>query len=72
MINNTKDVKDAKNTPQYLIKINYKSGISHQFWVYEFSMNNQSCSWVAVDQLNKPLIIGFDNIESVYQIGIKN
>lgn len=62
---------NEKNKTQFLIKVNYKSGISHEFWVYKFSMDNYQCTWEAVDQSNKPIIIGYDNIESVYQIGVK-
>ena len=56
-------------TTKYLIQINYKSGISMKFWTYSFEINNGSITWESVYQRGKkPLLIGVDNIESVYII----
>lgn len=55
----------------FTIKVNYKSGISHTFDVTEFSIEGNSLTWVSVDKQNKPVLLGVENIESVWQVGIK-
>lgn len=54
---------------KYLIQVNYKSGISMEFWVYYFRFKDNEYSWEAAHDDNKPLFLGVDNIESVWQIG---
>lgn len=55
----------------FTIKVNYKSGISHTFDVTEFSIAGGAWKWKNVDDQNKPILLGVDNIESVWQVGIK-
>lgn len=58
-------------TTKYLIQVNYKSGISMKFWVYKFSMTNtEKAEWIPV--YNKSaMLIGINNIESVYCLKIR-
>ena len=55
----------------FTIKVNYKSGISHTFDVTEFSIDGGAWTWTPADERNKPILLGVDNIESVWQIGVK-
>lgn len=55
----------------FTIKVNYKSGISHMFDVTEFSIEGDSWTWAATDKQNKPVLLGVENVESVWQVGIK-
>lgn len=54
----------------FTIKVNYKSGISHTFDVTEFSIDGAIWKWTPADEQNKPILMGVENIESVWQIGI--
>ena len=54
---------------KFKIKVLYKSGNSQEFWVYGFSVDGASYTWTSCDDNNKPLIIGVDNIEAIYQTG---
>lgn len=55
----------------YTIRIVYKSGYVHDFKVYKFSFNGSTYSWDPVEDTNKPINIGADEIAAVYQIGHK-
>ena len=55
----------------FTIKVNYKSGISHTFDVTKFSIDGGSWSWTPADEQNKPILLGVEHIESVWQVGIK-
>ena len=55
----------------FTIKVNYKSGISHTFDVTEFEFNGRSFTLKPVEDSNKPVILGADHIESVWQVGMK-
>ncbi len=52
---------------KYLIHVTYKSGTEKAFWAYEFSVHNGNWKWVSVYQDNQPIIMGVDEVESVYQ-----
>lgn len=56
----------------FLMRINYKSGISQEFWCTEFTRNNNgSLSWTSIPGLLYPISIAcseLDNIESIYQV----
>lgn len=55
---------------KFRVRINYKSGISEELDVYEFSVDKGLWTWKAVNpETNHPLIMGVDNVESVWQIG---
>lgn len=53
----------------YNLRIVYKSGYQHDFEVYKFEVKGGSWSWESVNETNKPLMLGVDNIESVWTIG---
>lgn len=55
----------------FTIKVNYKSGISQTFDVTEFSIDGGAWKWMSADEQNKPILLGVENIESVWQVGIK-
>ena len=54
----------------YEIQVNYNSGIQQKFWVYEFDYQNGTYTWKPILDTHKPLIIGVNEIESVWQIGL--
>ena len=55
---------------QFLARIVYKSGYTHDFWCWNFSIKNGvNYSWESVHETNKPLQLGADEIAAVYQIG---
>jgi hypothetical protein len=58
-------------TPIFKIRIVYKSGYTHDFEVYEFSVRDGRYEWKAVSDHNKPVIIGVDEIAAVYQVGVR-
>lgn len=54
----------------YKIRVNYKSGISETFWCENFEYGSGSYSWKPIYHEGniKPLLLGSDNVESVWQI----
>lgn len=57
---------------EYLIRIIYKSGNVQEFWCKEFTITgNQRCEWQAVDDANKPILLGIDEIAAVWQVGMR-
>ncbi len=58
------------DVPVFKIKINYKSGNSHVFWANEFNASGGTYTWSSIDPHNEPLLLGTDNIESIFQIGV--
>lgn len=58
-----------KLTPEFLIRINYKSGIQEEFWASEFTYDGAgSYTWHPVGKFsNRPLKMNVDEIESVWQ-----
>ena len=54
-----------------LIRINYKTGIQEEFWVYYFwkyvkaSNDTTQVKWVPVT-LNKPFMLGLNDVESIW------
>lgn len=57
---------------RYLIEINYKSGTRKRFWVYNFKINGGNFVWETVNMDNRPMMMGVDSVESVWQITLKN
>lgn len=55
----------------YTIRVVYKSGYTHEFDVYSFEMDGSGVRWDAVTHQNQPIKIGVDNIESVWQVGVR-
>ena len=54
----------------YTIQINYKSGISMQAEFKSFSVKNGAYSWETYGDKG-PVILGVDNIESIWQISVR-
>ena len=54
----------------HTVQINYKSGISMQAEFKSFSVKNGTYSWESCGY-NGPLILGVDNIESIWQISVR-
>ena len=59
----------ANTKKKFRIRVNYKSGISEEFDVYSFSINGDVYNWEPVHITEKPILIGVDDIESVWQVG---
>lgn len=61
--------------PKYKIRVNYKSGISMEFFVSSFKVDTdrtglKTYSWSCADTTtNKPIEFGANDVESVWQIG---
>ena len=53
----------------FTIKVLYKSGASHQFDAYEFSIKNGTYRWHSADDRNTPLELGGSEIAAVWQVG---
>jgi len=51
------------------IRILYKSGNVQEFWCYSFEFQNGVYRWNAVSQINKPLVLGADDIVAIWQTG---
>jgi len=65
-----------KHDLAFLIRLNYKSGASEEFWCskFDYSIENaelSSISWECIPGLKNPLFTGIENIESVYQIKVR-
>jgi len=57
---------------KYKVRIVYKSGYNHDFWVYNFSSTlnsqKQKISWHSCSSKNDSLHIGIDEIESIWKV----
>ena len=61
----------AKTKQKFKLRINYKSGISEEIEVHEFSVDKGTWTWKAVNpDTNQAVFMGVDNVESVWQVGI--
>jgi hypothetical protein len=56
--------------PVYTVQVNYKSGISMRFDCFDFKLRDSVYSWTAASTQNKPVTLGADNVESVWQVGV--
>lgn len=54
---------------KYKVRVNYKSSKTQEFWCYNFKVWNGEFSWEPSSDKCKPVILGVDNIESIYQVG---
>lgn len=54
----------------YTLQINYKSGISMQGEFTHFEVQNGTYNWKTPDAAG-PVLFGVDNIESVWQINVR-
>jgi len=60
-----------KIIPVFKVRILYKSGNSHEFWCKEFKIMGSRCEWKDFDPRNNCLLMGWENVEAVYQVGCK-
>ena len=58
-----------KERKKFVIRIVYKSGYTHDFPVYEFSIDGGRYTWNAADESNYPVKIGAEDISAVYCVG---
>jgi len=56
---------------RYQLEVNYKTGIQKRFWVYKFTITHGEWTWISVSDSNKPIVLGVDEVESVWQVGYK-
>ena len=60
--------------PKFKIRINYKSGISHDVWAWKFvfkqTSHGKECSWI-IPAPYQPLHLNLEDVESVWQTGVK-
>ena len=54
----------------HTVQINYKSGISISAEFRSFSVKNEAYSWEIYGDKG-PVILGVDNIESIWQISVR-
>lgn len=52
----------------FKIRVVYKSGYTHDFWVRSFNTDGASFTWDSVEVNNRPLMIGAEDIAAVWQI----
>jgi hypothetical protein len=55
--------------PIFKVRIVYKSGYTHDFEVYSFSLAGGVYRWESVNDDNKPVELGGTEIAAVWQIG---
>lgn len=58
--------------PVFKLKVQYKSGTVHTFETYSFTISGGTWTWDSVSQENKPLLLGIDNVEAVWQVGVRH
>ena len=56
---------------EHKIRVLYKSGNSHEFWVTEFKIANGVYTWKASVAGKDAIWLGADCIEAVYQVGTR-
>lgn len=55
-----------KNENCYLIKINYNSGHSEEFWCLDYLIAGGKHNWTSLTGFKSPLRINVDAIESIW------
>jgi len=55
----------------YKIRVLYKSGNAQEFWAADFTINSKQVHWTPAGAISRPVIIGFDEIEAVYQTNVR-
>jgi len=53
----------------FTIRVVYKSGYTHDFDVYSFKVSGGNYQWEHVDDDNKPIILGADEVAALWQVG---
>lgn len=52
----------------HTIRVVYKSGYQHDFRVYYFKQTSTGYEWEFVDDYNNPVMLGMDNVESIWTV----
>lgn len=60
-----------KLTPVFTVRIVYKSGYVHDFECTKFSVKNGTYHWNSVNDDNKPVVLGADDIAAIWQVGVR-
>lgn len=55
----------------YTVRIVYKSGYTHDFEVYSFTVSKGDYNWEPVSPKNRPILLGANEIAAVYTVGIR-
>jgi hypothetical protein len=56
----------------FKLRIVYKSGYTHTFECTEFNISGGKVTWACADtKNNRPIMIGFDDIAAVWQVGYR-
>ena len=64
-------MKLPKIVTVFTAKIIYKSGATHEFECFSFSIKGGEYRWDAVSDHNKPIILGVDEIAAIYQTSLR-
>jgi hypothetical protein len=57
-----------KREEHFKIRVVYKSGYTHDFWVRSFKTDGTSFTWDSVEANNRPIMLGAEDIAAVWQI----
>lgn len=60
-----------KHETVFKIRIVYKSGYTHDFECTEFIVEGDGYKWRAIDDRNKPIKLGVDDVAAVWQVGYR-
>jgi len=60
-----------RRVPVYKIRVVYKSGYYHSFEVFSFKVDGGRFEWKSVDDRNKPIMLGADEVAAVFQVGFR-
>lgn len=60
-----------KRVPIFKLKVIYKSGATHEFEVYSFTLSNGVYKWESANDRNKPVELGGSEIAAVWQVGYR-
>jgi hypothetical protein len=61
-----------KRSLVFKIRVIYKSGYTHDFEASSFQIKNGNYSWNSLSDLNKPLLLGADEIAAIWQVGARH
>jgi len=54
---------------QYLVRVNYESGIQEEFWCKSFTIKGGTWEWESVNPHEiSPIYMNVDKVESVWQL----
>lgn len=53
---------------EFKIKVIYKNGHAHHFWVTDFSFDGNRYKWISAKGVNRPIDFGGDEVAAVWQV----